>query len=162
VRARRDARAHRVVEANEADGVALAKQQERERRGELLGVGTLGEPAVGGGTAPVHGSADVEHDGGAEVGLLLVLLDDPAIGARGDLPVDVAKVVARLIGTKIGELHREPLARRPVQSAEESVDDPASDDLEVTELRERGGVEEICPGRKLHARWKVFAGMRPA
>jgi hypothetical protein len=45
-----------------------------------------------------------------------------------------------------------------VQSAEESVDDPASDDLEVTELREGGRVEEICSGRELHARWKVDGG----
>ena len=131
----------RVVEADEANGVALAEQEQRDRGRELLGVRELGEAR--GGAAPRHRSAHVEDDRRAEVGLLLVLLDDPSIRARGDLPVDVPQVVARLIGTILGELHRESLPGRTVQSGEKAVDDPASDDLDVAERRERGGVEQI-------------------
>ena len=47
-RARRDAGADGVVEADQADRVALAQEQERERGGELLGVGALGEASAAG------------------------------------------------------------------------------------------------------------------
>ena len=42
-RARRDGGAHLGVEADEADRVALAEQQQRDRRRESLGVRELGE-----------------------------------------------------------------------------------------------------------------------
>ena len=93
--------------------------------------------------APRHRAADVEHDARAEVRLLLVLAHDPAIGARGDLPVDVAKVVARLIRPVLGELDREALARRPVKSGHEAVDNPTSDDLDAPQRSEAGWVEEV-------------------
>ena len=79
----------------------------------------------------------------AEVGLFFVLADDPAVGARGDLPVDVARVVARLIGAILGELDRESLAGGSVETGHEAIDDPASDDFDATESGEARGVEQI-------------------
>jgi len=100
---RRDGGADAVVETYEPHGIALAQEEEAERGDESLRVGELGElrgcglgsaGAAEGGTTPGHGLADVEDDARAEVRLLLVLSHHPAIGAGGDLPVDVAEVVA--------------------------------------------------------------------
>src|SRR6185503_13187691 len=94
--------------------------------GQSLGVLQLGETAVRArlrGTAklgdaraaPVHRLADVQHDRRAEVGLFFILPHDPPVGARRDLPIDVARVVARLIGAILRELHRKSLPWGPVK-----------------------------------------------
>src|SRR4029077_4471293 len=104
--------------------------------------------------APGHGATDVEDDRGAEVGFLFVLAHDPAVGARGDLPVDVAEVVAGLIRAVVGELDRKAFARRSVQAGHEAVDDPPGDNLNAPQSSEAGWVEEVCaegPGA-LHGR----------
>src|SRR5262249_11999819 len=108
-----------VVETHQAYGIALSQQQQRKGRGEPLGVGKLGEPVRRGRiltdahlrATPRHRSADVEHDTGAEIGLFLVLANDPTIGAGGNLPIDVPKVVARLVRPVISELDREAFTR---------------------------------------------------
>src|SRR5262249_16388654 len=105
--------------------------------------------------APIHGSADVEHDARAEVRLLLVLFYHPAIGARGDLPIDVSRLVSRLIGTILGELHRESLAGRTVEPGQETSDDPSSHDFDPTERCETSRVEKVGAERAFHEPRKV-------
>jgi hypothetical protein len=101
-------RPHGFIEANQSDGVTLANEQEGERRAESLTVGKLRQPPFR--ARPRHGSADIEHDAGAEVGLLLELLHDPAVGTGGNLPVDVPEVVPGLVGAMLGKFHGKPLS----------------------------------------------------
>ena len=130
-----------IVEADQADGVALSQQQQRDRRGEPLGVFEFRQSV--GRAAPGHRAADVEHDGRAEVGFFLVLADDPAVGARGDLPVDVAEVVAGLVRAVVGELDGESLSGRAMEPGHEAVDDPPGNNLNAPQGREARWVEEI-------------------
>ena len=60
---------------------------------------------------PTHRGAHVHEQIGPEVGLLLELLDIIAVRTRPHAPVDVAEVVARLVGAQLGELGREPAVR---------------------------------------------------
>jgi hypothetical protein len=43
----------------------------------------------------------------------------------------------------LGELHRESLARRSMETGEETIDDPLCDKLDPPERRERGGIEKV-------------------
>src|SRR5687767_12468528 len=94
-------------------------------------------------STPGHRLRDIEHDGGAKVRFLLVLPHHPPIRAGRDLPIHEAEVVACLVWAIVGELHRESLAGRPVETGHESIDDPASDDLDVTERREGSRLMKI-------------------
>jgi hypothetical protein len=107
-RTRRDTRPDRVIEADESNGVALPEQQQAKGRHQLFAVAPFREQPRG--RPPFHRPAHVEDERGPQIGLFLVLLHHPAVGACSDLPVHVSQVVAWLIGTKIGELHRKPLA----------------------------------------------------
>ena len=77
-----------------------------------------------------------------EIGLLLELLDDVAIGPRVDLPVERRQIVAGQILAVFGELDAEALERAPVQAGEKSLDDGARLQIERPEPRDRGGIEE--------------------
>jgi hypothetical protein len=68
------------------------------------------------------------------------LLTSSTIEARR---IDVAQIVARLIGTILGELHGEPFAGRSVETGHETINDPASDDLDSTKRREARRVKEV-------------------
>ena len=153
VRARRHGVTHRVVDEHDADGVALPEQEERERSTDALRVRELGQacaaPASPGGCArPVHRPARVEDERGAQVGFFLELFDDPAIGPCRDPPVEVAQVVAGLIGAVLGEFRRESAARRAVKAGQEAVHDPARDDFEIAKGGESGGIGEIRAERR--------------
>ena len=100
--ARRDHGAHFVVEANQADAVALTEQEPRDGCRHLLGVRELGEPPRR--TAPGHGLADIQDDGGFEIRFFLELLDEPLVGAGDDFPIEKAQVVAGLVGAVLGKL----------------------------------------------------------
>jgi GTP-binding protein LepA len=133
-----------VVKAYEPHRIALANEQQGKGGCKALRVGQLGQAE--GITSPAHGTADIQDDGRAEVGFLLELLHDPAIGARRNLPVDVAQVVARLIGAMLRELDGEPLARGSVQSGHEAVDNPARDNFDPTQRGQAGRIEEVGSG----------------
>ncbi len=139
-RARRDGRPDPVVEANQSDGVTLAEQEQGDRGGQTLGVGEFGKPRAGGRVArgqrraaPRHRATDVEDDRGAQIGFFFELPDDPPVGARRDLPIQVSQVVARLIGTIIGELHRESASCGTVKTGHETIDDPTGNDLDPSQ-----------------------------
>ena len=128
----------------------MAEQQECQGSGQSFGVRQLGEP--GRCTTPIHRRTHVQHQQGAQVCLFFELLDDPAVGTGGDFPVDVAEIVARLIGPVLRELHGKALAGRSVQTGEEPVDDPARDDLNVPHGGESRGIEQVSACRAFHAR----------
>ena len=119
VRARRERGADLVIEADQAHGVALAEEDSRERRHEMRGVRRLGQARRR--PLPVHRAAHIEDDRRAQVGLLLELLEEPAVGARGDLPIEKAEVIAGLVGPVLREFHGESFLRRAMQPLEESL-----------------------------------------
>ena len=119
----RDDRAHHFIERDEAGRVALPEQKQGERRGQPLHVGELGR-TVSRIAGPGHGAADVDHEHGAEIGLLLKLLHVQPVVAAQQLPVDVAQLVTRLVHPVLGELHREPPPGRAVQAGEKAFDHP--------------------------------------
>ena len=149
----RGGRVTRTASSNAMRPVASRwrRQHQRERGDEPLGVGELGEAEVGR-AGPRHRPADVEHHGGAEVGLLLVLLHVQPVVAAQHLPVDVAQLVAGLVHPVLGELDREAAPGRPVQSGQEAFDHTFGHELEPAEARDVHRIEQIetgAPGGRL-------------
>ena len=75
-----------------------------------------------------------------------VFLQVVAIGARVQLPVDAADVVAGHVAAMLGEIHRRAEVRRPVQPVDEPVDDRLREQLEVADAREDLRVDETGAG----------------
>ena len=72
----------------------------------------------------------------------LIALQEAAVGAGEDVPIDVAQVVALGISAVLGELLGEPEIRRPVQSGDEAIDHGLRDEVEAGDGGERRGIEE--------------------
>ena len=141
-RARRDVAAHLRVERDHADAVALLQHEIRERGSEAGGVVGFGEAlAIAAGVG--HRAAQVEQQRGAEVSLLLVFADVVAVGLGEDLPVEPADFIALHILPVLRELDAEALVRRLVQPGEKPLDHESRDDLQVRDLLQLGGREEV-------------------
>jgi hypothetical protein len=109
-RRRPDRLADAGVEQHRADPVAAAGEQLRDGRGDL------GEHEV---LAPLHGP-DV-HRGGAveqqprgDLAVLDVLPHVGCVGARGDVPVDVAQIVAEPVLPQVRDVDTGAAEGRPV------------------------------------------------
>src|SRR6266498_2846917 len=89
-------------------------------------------PSPGGRGRIIHRARSIDDDVRAEVRLLFELLDVVAIGAAEELPVDIADGIAGQIGTVLGELHREAMIGRFMQSGDEALDDKSRDKLHRT------------------------------
>jgi hypothetical protein len=139
--ARRHHLAHDFVKGDEPGGVPLPEQHQRQRRRQPLGVGQLGEPALG--PAPRHGAAGVEHQHGPQVGFGLELLHREPVGPRQHLPIQVPKLVAGLVRPVLGELDRESPKGRAMETGQESFHYAPGGELEPTQLRHFPGVEQI-------------------
>src|SRR5262249_54420446 len=83
--ATRAGRRQRRLPGKKADGIPLTRDQISESGGECFGVFEFRQPAVGGKT---HGSGVIENDGSADVGLLLVLANNEAVGTAEDFPIE--------------------------------------------------------------------------
>ena len=110
------------VERDEADGILLLLEQERERRGRGRPVVEL---APGGRRllAVPHRLAAIEQQVTLEIGLFLVLLDVQPVGLRPDAPVDVLEFVPRHILAVSGELDGKAVVRAFVLAGEETLHD---------------------------------------
>ena len=136
---RRQIRSHAVVEQHQPDGVVLLQQQVREGRGQVGAPLELAHlPGLEG-----HRLGAIEQDGGTEVGLILKELDVILVGAGEDLPVQRPQLVAGHIGAMIEVLDGEAVIRRTMPAGEKTLDDLASDQLQVAKAREAVGVEEL-------------------
>ena len=69
-----------------------------------------------------------------ELALLDVALDEETAHARGDVPVDGAHLVARLVFAHLGELHSLPLEHRVVLAGEAGVHQAARAQLDALDL----------------------------
>ena len=101
--ASRDHLAHDFVEGDEAGRIALAQEDQRERRGQTVGVGALGKPVRC--APPRHGAARVEKDHGPEVCFLFELLHEQPVRSRENLPIEIAEFVSRLISAVLSKFH---------------------------------------------------------
>jgi hypothetical protein len=114
-----------VGEDELADLVVVARGDECEDCGEFgrdLSLELLARTECLGG-----GAIDGDDDG--ELSFFLVSLDEGLAGARGDIPVDGADVVARLVLADLGELDALSLEGGVVLAAEQIVDATARADL---------------------------------
>src|SRR2546426_338202 len=86
------------------------------------------------------------------------LLDEQAVGAGEHLPVEITRLVARLIGAVLGEFDREPAEWRTVDAGEEPLHDPLRHDLDPTEASDFSGIQQIDALHVSHGSRKVMAG----
>ena len=141
-RPRREDPPYFVIEGDQAGGVPLPEQDQRQRRGQQARVGQLGQ-ALARCAGPGHGTAGVQHQHGAEVGLFLVLLDVQPVGAGEKLPVDIAGLVAELVRPMLGEFNRESAAGRAMQPPEKTLDDALGDQLDSAQAGDFVRIEEV-------------------
>ncbi len=90
-----------------------------------------------------HRRARVDDEVDGEVLFLLVEADEEALEALVDVPVEVAKIVARLVVAVVGELDAAPALLRAPLGAQAAREDPPADEREVVELPLELVVEEL-------------------
>ena len=132
---------HLLIECHKPGCISLAQQNKGERGTQPVGVRALREPLWR--AAPRHRTTRVDQDHRAKVRFLLELFDEQAIGTSQDPPVEVAKLVPRLVGAVFGEFHRESAKRRSVQAGEKTLHDAFGDDLYAPQPSNLGRIEEI-------------------
>ena len=132
---------HLLIECHKTGCISLAQQNKGERGTQPVGVRPLREPLWR--TAPRHRTTRVHQNHRAKVRFLLELFDEQAIGTSQDPPVEVPKLVPRLVGAVLGEFHRESAKRRSVQAGEKALHDAFGDDLYAPQPSNLGGIEEI-------------------
>ena len=113
-------------------------RQVEERRGQIAGVIHLVDAV----RAELHGVAGVEQHRQQAVGFAAKALEIQALGARIDVPIDMAKIVAGSVGAIFGELLAEAEIGRAVQAGDEAIDHGFGDQVEAGDAGEDGGVEE--------------------
>ena len=114
------------------DPVAAAGEQPGERRDEVDEHGPLEPIRVD--RAEVHRRAEVEQEPRGDLAILVVLADVGRVHPRGDVPVDVADVVAGLVLAQRGEVHAVAVEQAPVVALKQAIQ-PA-DDLPVEALED--------------------------
>jgi len=122
-----------LVEDQGTDPVAAPSEQDRCGNHELAG----GLPLEAAGGAPIEGAAGVEDEPGVEAAVGVGLADVGPVGAGGQVPVDLAGIVARHVLADVGLLHpgtapagavvagrvhAERAEHRPVEAAETVAD----------------------------------------
>ena len=76
------------------------------------------------------------------LGFAAVALEVGALGARKDVPVHVAQVVAGRVGAVFGEFLAEAEIRRAMQAVNESIDDRLGHQIQTGNSGEHRGIEE--------------------
>ena len=120
----------RSVNSSAPDAVVVPNGRHRQHRAELAGELALESRH----RAESLGPREIDGEHHRELTLLDIALDEGAAHARGDVPVDRAHLVARLVFADLGELHPLPLEYRAVLAGEERVHEPAGSNLEQLDL----------------------------
>ena len=92
----------------------------------------------------------------AQVGLLLILLDEQFVGAGVQFPVDVPDGFARVVWTVLGKLHRKAVHRALVDTRNETFHHLFGHELHVVELRYFRQVNRICHRSNFRAQRYTF------
>ena len=106
------ARRHEALAGEQADRVALSRDEMRERRGRDHRVAEFCEWLP----RKIHRPARVEHDRRRHVRRLAKLLGVDAVGSRDELPVDVFQIVAGPIVPVLAELGAVAVERAAMQA----------------------------------------------
>ena len=125
-----------AVEQDRADRVAAAGEQAREGRRELAEHELL-RPVD---RAEPHRRRAVEQEPGRQLAILGVLADERRVHPRGDVPVDVADVVARLVLAEVAEVGADAAEERAVVPLQAPVE--AADHLPLE------AVEDVAPASR--------------
>src|SRR6185369_12789821 len=118
--------------SHKPDRVMLPDSEKRQRRSEVLRILELRYIAA---RVP-HRCARINKKMNPSVGVALILLDVKPIGPRKQLPIEMAKIIARHVRTMLGEVGGEAEIRRTMKARDESFDDGSSDKLERAYARE--------------------------
>ena len=131
--------AHFLIKNPERHGVTLLQDKVGQAGGHHLGVLQLGVfPG-----AVLHGFAAIEQDVGDVVGFLLILLDEVAIGAAENLPVQVAGIVTGRIFAVLGKLNGEAAIGRLVLTGHVALHHVAGVKAQCLGAGDRLGVEQF-------------------
>ena len=87
-----------------------------------------------------HGRRSIEQDQQLRIGFAAIALEEALLGAREDVPIDVAEVVALGVGAVLGEFLGEAEIGRAVEPGDEAIDDGLGDEVEAVDGGEGGGV----------------------
>ncbi len=101
--------------------------------------------------AELHGVAGVEQYGQQAVGFAAKALQIQPLASGVDVPIDVAKIVAGIVGAIFGELLAETEVGRAVQAGDEAIDHGLGDQIEAGDAGEDGGIEEALLHEELSA-----------
>ena len=82
----------------------------------------------------VHAGARIYQDAAAQVGFFLKTLDEHAVGAAVQLPVQVTHGFTGIVGSVFSEFYREAVVRTPVQAIDEAFHHLAGQQVEVPEI----------------------------
>ena len=127
----------------QADLIALRGGEQRERGGEGAGEIELRQAGVGS-VGVAHGGGGVEDQADADGRFDLALAHEVPVGTRVEFPVDVAWLIAGLVGAVLGKFARHARLPAGVQAGQEAGDESARGERQPAgggeELRvERGG-----------------------
>ena len=117
------------VEQQRADPVPAAREQLRHG-GRDLGEHDVLVPLH---RPEVHRRGEVEQQPGGDLAVFGVLAHVRDVGARGDVPVDVAQVVAELVLAQVRDVDAGAAEHRPVVALQASVQTPQHPPLEAAQ-----------------------------
>ena len=131
------------MEREEADLVAVLDRGEGQQRTELDRGLELAAPA----RAELLRGRDIDEQHHGELALLDESLDVRLAGARGDVPVDRADVVAGDVRTHLVELHAAPFEHGEIRTRHHVGDLPTGDELDALDgLRDLSGEHDYGTG----------------
>ena len=125
----RDDLPHLLIERHKTRRIALAQENECERRSQPVGVRTLRESLWR--AAPRHRTTRIDQDHRAKVRFLFELFDEQAIGTSQDPPIEIAELIPGLVGSVLGEFHGESAKGRSVQTRQKPFHHACGDDLDA-------------------------------
>ena len=84
--------------------------------------------------AKIYRRAEIKQKPGSDLTVLNILAHVGRIHARGDIPIDVANIILRLIFPQVGEIHPVPIEQGAIIALQESIQ--AADDLPIEALQD--------------------------
>ena len=99
------------------------------------------------GRAEVHRPGQVEQEPGGDLSILLKLAHMRHLQARGDVPVDVAHVVVRLVLAQVGKVDAKAPEQRAVIALQQAVQAPDHGPFEAAQ--DTLGVDAARRGRSV-------------
>ena len=130
----------RGVKGQQTHGIALVQHEVGQGCRQVGGVLQLADLLRG----ETHRSRSVDHQVGLEVGFFLELLDDKAVGARVDFPIEQADLIPGGVGSVLGELDAEPVVRTLMHPGDEALHHGPGSQGKIAQPADDFRVEELA------------------